>query len=109
VADQVARPRQMLLNNARWDDPITENPALNSVETWSLINTSDDSHPIHLHLVKFQVLNRRNFERFAYTSKGALKFIGPVTPPEPNETGWKDTVTATPAWLRGSSCASGAL
>ena len=94
VDDPIARPMEMLLNNARWHDPITENPTLNSVEIWSLINTSDDSHPIHLHLVKFQVLDRRNFERFAYTSKGVLKFIGPVTPPEPNEMGWKDTVTA---------------
>jgi spore coat protein A, manganese oxidase len=94
IDDTVARPMQMLLNNARWHDPITENPVLNSVEIWSLINTSDDSHPIHLHLVKFQVLDRRNFERFAYTSRGVLKYIGPVTPPEPNEMGWKDTVRA---------------
>jgi spore coat protein A, manganese oxidase len=94
VDDPVARPVQMLLNNARWHDPITENPTLDSVEIWSLVNTSDDSHPIHLHLVKFQILDRRNFERFAYTSKGVLKFTGPVTPPDPNEMGWKDTVQA---------------
>ncbi|HUI52443.1 MAG TPA: multicopper oxidase [Terriglobales bacterium] len=94
VDDQIARPMQMLLNNARWHDPITEKPLLDSVEIWSLINTSDDSHPIHLHLVKFQVLDRRNFERFAYTSKGVLRYLGPVTPPDPNEMGWKDTVTA---------------
>jgi spore coat protein A, manganese oxidase len=94
VDDPVARPVQMLLNNARWHDPVTENPTLNSVEIWSLVNTSDDSHPIHLHLVKFQILDRRNFERFAYTSKGVLKFTGPVTPPDPNEMGWKDTVQA---------------
>jgi spore coat protein A, manganese oxidase len=94
VDDPVARPIQMLLNNARWHDPITENPTLNSVEIWSLVNTSDDSHPIHLHLVKFQILDRRNFERFAYTSKGVLRFTGPVMPPDPNEMGWKDTVQA---------------
>ena len=94
VDDQVARPMEMLLNNARWHDPVTEKPFLDSVEIWNLINTSDDSHPIHLHLVKFQVLDRRNFERFAYTSKGVLKYLGPVTPPDPNEMGWKDTVTA---------------
>ena len=94
VDDQVARPMEMLLNNARWHDPITEKPLLDSVEIWSLINTSDDSHPIHLHLVKFQILDRRNFERFAYTSRGVLKYLGPVTPPDPNEMGWKDTVTA---------------
>jgi spore coat protein A, manganese oxidase len=94
VDDPVARPMEMLLSNARWHDPITEKPTLDSVEIWSLVNTSDDSHPIHLHLVKFQILDRRNFERFAYTSKGVLKFTGPVTPPDPNEMGWKDTVQA---------------
>jgi spore coat protein A, manganese oxidase len=94
VDDPVARPVQMLLNNARWHDPITENPTLNSVEIWSLVNTSDDSHPIHLHLVKFQILDRRNFERFAYTSKGVLRFTSPAMPPDPNEMGWKDTVQA---------------
>jgi len=94
IDDPVARPVRMLLNNSRWSDPITENPVLNSVEIWNLVNTSDDSHPIHLHLVRFQVLDRRNFERFTYQSRGVLQFTGPLTPPEPNEMGWKDTVQA---------------
>lgn len=94
VDDPVARPMQMLLNNARWTDPITEKPVLGSVEIWSLVNTSDDSHPIHLHLVRFQVLDRRNFERLTYLNQGRIRFTGPVTPPDPNELGWKDTVRA---------------
>jgi spore coat protein A, manganese oxidase len=94
VDDPFARPFQMLLNNARWHDPVTEKPTLNSVEIWTLVNTSDDSHPIHLHLVKFQILDRRNFERFAYQTKGVLHFLGPVVPPDANEMGWKDTVQA---------------
>ncbi|KAH3756216.1 spore coat protein [Pelomyxa schiedti] len=36
-----------------WDDPITENPELGSVEKWQIINTTPDTHPIHLHLVRF--------------------------------------------------------
>jgi spore coat protein A len=94
VDDLVARPMEMLLNNARWSDPITEKPVLDSVEIWNLINQGDDSHPIHLHLVRFQVLDRRNFERFAYQSKGEVRFTGPVVPPDANEMGWKDTVRA---------------
>jgi len=94
VDDPVARPMEMLLNNARWGDPITEKPLLNSVEIWNLINPGDDSHPIHLHLVRFQILDRRNFERFAYQSKRQLRFTGPVMPPDANEIGWKDTVRA---------------
>ena len=49
----------MLLNGAHWHEPVTENPALNSIEIWSLINLTDDSHPIHLHLARFQILDRR--------------------------------------------------
>jgi spore coat protein A, manganese oxidase len=94
IDDPVARPVRMLLNNARWSSPVTEKPALDSTEIWSLVNTSDDSHPIHLHLVRFQVLDRRNFERFAYNSRSEFHFTGPVTPPDANEMGWKDTVRA---------------
>ena len=51
----------MLLNNVHWSKPVTENPVLDSVEIWNLINTTDDAHPIHLHLVEFQILDRRSF------------------------------------------------
>jgi FtsP/CotA-like multicopper oxidase with cupredoxin domain len=42
-----------------WHEPITENPQLNSVEVWEIWNFSPDAHPIHLHLVKFEVLGRQ--------------------------------------------------
>ena len=64
VDDKVQNPVKMLLNKKRWRDPVTENPALNSTEIWSFINPTDDSHPIHLHLVRFQILDRRKFETF---------------------------------------------
>jgi spore coat protein A len=92
----VGESMTMLLNNAPWHMPVTENPILDSYEIWSFINTTDDSHPIHLHLVRFQILDRRNFETFTYQSRGELLFTGPVTPPAPEEAGWKDTVRADP-------------
>jgi spore coat protein A len=92
--DPVGRPTQMLLNDAHWNMPVTENPILDSVEIWSLINLSDDSHPIHLHLVRFQILDRRRFDRFTYLNDGRLLYTGQLTPPAPNEAGWKDTVRA---------------
>jgi spore coat protein A len=76
--------------------PVTENPVIDSTEIWSFINTTDDSHPIHLHLVRFQILDRRNFETFTYQTTGELRFTGPVTPPDPEEAAWKDTVRAHP-------------
>jgi spore coat protein A, manganese oxidase len=86
----------MLLNNTPWHMPVTENPVLDSTEIWSFINTTDDSHPIHLHLVRFQILDRRRFETFIYQTTGEVRYTGPVTPPDPEEAGWKDTVRAHP-------------
>ncbi len=84
----------MLLNDAHWDMPVTENPALNSTEIWTIVNPTDDSHPIHLHLVRFQLLDRRNYDPLAYFRTKQLRYTGPVVPPEPTESGWKDTVRA---------------
>jgi spore coat protein A len=84
----------MLLNDTPWHMPVTEKPVLDTVEIWSFINTTDDTHPIHLHLVRFQILDRRRFEPFFYQSRGEIRYTGPVTPPAPEEAGWKDTVRA---------------
>ena len=86
----------MLLNDTPWHMPVTENPVLDSTEIWSFINTTDDSHPIHLHLVRFQILDRRAFETFIYQTTGEVRFTGPVILPDPEEAGWKDTVRAHP-------------
>lgn len=99
VDDLKKRPVTMLLNNAHWSMPITENPVLDSTEIWSLINTTDDSHPIHLHMVRFQILDRRSFDVAAYWTTGKFNFFGPPVPPDPSEAGWKDTVQAHPAMI----------
>ncbi len=69
-----------------WDDPISEHPALGATETWELYNFTEDAHPIHIHEVQFQVVNRQPFE----PSEGVTR------PPERWETGYKDTVIAYP-------------
>jgi spore coat protein A, manganese oxidase len=84
----------MLLNGAHWSMPITEKPALDSTEIWSIFNPTDDSHPIHLHLVRFQVLDRRAFNGDIYQATGRILYRGNAEPPEPSESGWKDTVRA---------------
>lgn len=43
----------LLLQNKRWDAPVTTRPRLGSLELWQLINTTPDTHPIHLHEVIF--------------------------------------------------------
>ncbi|WP_208921445.1 multicopper oxidase family protein [Streptomyces capitiformicae] len=66
-----------------WADPVTENPRLNATETWELYNFTADAHPIHIHEVAFEVVNRQPFN-------------GPPVPPESWERGFKDTVIAYP-------------
>jgi spore coat protein A, manganese oxidase len=86
----------MLLNATRWSEPVTEKPALNTVEIWSFMNLTEDTHPIHLHLVRFQVLDRQLFDADEYQTNNRLNLVGKPMPPEPNEVGWKDTVRAEP-------------
>jgi spore coat protein A len=86
----------MLLNGQYWHDPVTEKPEFDSVEIWSLVNTTQDIHPIHLHLVRFQILDRRAFDVDDYLNYKNFHYVGEPGPPEPNERGWKDTVQAYP-------------
>ena len=65
----LAMPMPMTLNGASWHDPVTETPVLDTVEIWSLVNLTDDSHPIHLHMVRFQILDRRPFDVFTYQNE----------------------------------------
>ena len=82
-----------LLGQRHWDDPITEDPKAGSTEIWSFANATGDVHPIHLHLVQFQVLNRQPFDVKSYIETGKLNFVGMPMPPESNERpAWKDTV-----------------
>jgi spore coat protein A, manganese oxidase len=98
--DEIMDPKQqsmgMLLNNTPWHMPITEKPVLDTMEIWELVNLTEDSHPIHIHLVRFQILDRRPFDTFDFMDKQVLRFTGPALPPDPTEAGWKDTARADP-------------
>ncbi len=92
--NDAGNPAMLLLNASHWKMPITEKPVLGSTEIWTFINPTNDTHPIHLHLVRFQVLDRRSYEPWQFQNKRELHFLGPPQPPEPGEAGWKDTVRA---------------
>jgi spore coat protein A len=86
-----------LLDNKSWDDPVTENPKLNTTEIWSLVNATGDAHPKHIHLVQFQVLERRPFDVDVYAQTGNIVFTGPAIAPDPNErNAYKDVVKSYP-------------
>jgi spore coat protein A len=44
-----------------WHSPATERPLVNTTEIWEIYNATGDAHPIHLHLVNFQILDRQEF------------------------------------------------
>ena len=89
-----------LLGGRHWDDAITEDPVAGSTEIWSFANTTGDVHPIHVHLVRFQVLNRQPFDVKRYLETGQLVLTGTPLSPESNERpAWKDTVKTYPGYL----------
>jgi spore coat protein A len=94
--NRLGRSSVMLLNGAHWDMPVTEKPVLNSTEIWSFINLTDDSHPIHLHMVRFQVLDRRPFDLSVFQLTKKIVFTGPPSTMTANELGWRDTVRVDP-------------
>jgi len=44
-----------------WHAPTTENPGLGETEIWEIYNATGDAHPVHLHLVNFEILDRQEF------------------------------------------------
>jgi spore coat protein A len=42
-----------------WFQPATENPDLDAYEEWEIYNFTGDAHPIHLHLVNFEIVGRQ--------------------------------------------------
>jgi spore coat protein A, manganese oxidase len=97
------------LNAVRFDEgPVTETPKVGAVEDWVYINMTGDTHPMHMHLVTFQVIGRTPFDAEAFEDAygGANGVPGGIDPtpfatgamlaPEPEERGFKDTVKVNP-------------
>lgn len=80
-----------MINDLMWHD-ITEEPEIGTTEIWAWVNRSGVTHPMHMHLVAFQILDRQAFDII----DGNVVPTGPRIPPAPNERGWKDTVQAPP-------------
>jgi spore coat protein A, manganese oxidase len=70
-------------NPLRWMQPVTENPVPGATEIWELHNFTEDAHPIHVHLVQFEIVERVDAQ-------------GVARRPEAWETGTKDTLIAYP-------------
>ncbi|ACA16413.1 multicopper oxidase type 2 [Methylobacterium sp. 4-46] len=102
-----------------YDAPVTETPALFSTEDWQVFNFTADSHPIHLHLVQYQVVEKRHIDfqdanddgvpddtnhdgviTYGHDSvpdyNSADIWIGDPMALRPEESGWQDTVEVDP-------------
>jgi spore coat protein A, manganese oxidase len=91
--------------------PVTETPKAGTVEDWVWVNMTGDTHPMHVHLVTFQVVGRTPYDAAAYQKKyggpagvpGGISpepfATGPMEPPTPDERGFKDTVKANPGYF----------
>ena len=82
-----------------WMDPITEKPVLGSTEVWTVINPTMDTHPIHLHLVAFQIIDRRPFDFMNWKPGDDPVYTGPLNYPLAEEAGWKDTAQMPPGYV----------
>jgi FtsP/CotA-like multicopper oxidase with cupredoxin domain len=79
-----------------WMDSITENPAVGATEVREFYNATGDGHPMHVHEVVFEVLNRQDIFVNEDTQEVQVVPGSVPRPPEPWETGFKDTVIAYP-------------
>lgn len=114
VAREPRMPLELLLDGQVWGNPISELPIVGETVEWEIVNLTGGAHPIHIHLLQFQVLSRQKFDNVKYSEEW-IKLNGepplqhptislPVEPflegnpidPPPNERGWKDTVIMMP-------------
>ena len=81
-----------------WADEISENPEPGATEVWEFFNFTADAHPIHIHEVTFEVLNREGLvlDEESEEPVQPVQLGGNVRPPEAWESGFKDTVVAYP-------------
>ncbi len=102
----------MTLNGLPWMAPVTETPRVGATEDWYIVNLLGGAHPIHLHLIQFQIISRQTMDTDAYQVKwqelnGEPPLMqepqsiplepyltGSPEPPAPYESGWKDTAIA---------------
>jgi spore coat protein A len=99
------------LSARHFEDQLTETPQIGTIEDWVFINMTEDTHPMHVHLVQFQVVGRTPFDEEAYEAAyggpngvpGGIDptpfATGPMQPPDPTERGFKDTVRANPGFF----------
>ncbi|MEJ2261467.1 MAG: multicopper oxidase domain-containing protein, partial [Nitrosopumilaceae archaeon] len=117
-------PLYFLLNGQLWSGIITETPRVGDTEEWVFVDLTNNGHPMHIHLIQFQIVSRQDINVTRYAADWIslqrellgnntaappwpTDFIPQDLPVEPylirssrppalNEIGWKDTVLVYP-------------
>ncbi|GAA0416223.1 hypothetical protein Acor_56290 [Acrocarpospora corrugata] len=113
--DAVGESTHLAINQRLFNDPVEDFPKVGTSEIWEYVNTSGDAHPMHVHLVQFQILNRQKFDAASYQAAYKTWVSGGRDPadkpiltrylqgdpiaPMPEEMGWKDIVIAYPGMV----------
>ncbi|HET8667225.1 MAG TPA: multicopper oxidase [Terriglobales bacterium] len=92
TVDENGNPEPMM-----WGDMVTENPSAGATEIWELYNFTADAHPIHVHQVQFQVINRQQLRTDSEgIATAPAELVGSPLSPESWESGYKDTLIVYP-------------
>ncbi len=102
--EEVEGPTEALLGTVaggvwterKWVEPVTENPEVGATELWEMYNTTGDAHPMHIHEIVFEVVDREGLVLDGDGVAEPIQLDGSPMPPEAWESGYKDTVIAYP-------------
>ncbi len=102
-SDEMGRLKPMLgtveEGTKSFEDPVTEIIKQNATEVWEIYNLTPDAHPVHLHMVTMQLVNRQKFRANVDMVTGqpsGIRFQGQPTTADASEAGWKDTYISYP-------------
>jgi spore coat protein A len=112
LTDRHGNPVHMQINGRYFFEPVDDFIRAGTTEVWEYVNTTEDAHPMHVHLVQFHLHNRQRFRADEYKrdydkwltagrppgKKPTLDryLVGRPMPPAPQEQGWRDSFIALP-------------
>lgn len=104
LVDETGATRRFRTVAQQFEDTVNFFVQSGGTEVWNFLNTTEDTHPIHVHLVQFQPLLRHTYDSTgkidpvtgATTSPITFTGVGMI---DANEAGWKDTIRVNPGEL----------